>query len=366
MADRTPRIAPTLYNLAIALATIITGSSYEASLPLNFLRFPTPTLRWRTKLGWTIVAGFNDKIDFNRGGVKVATIAAGYYATGVALAVAIVAALEAADATPVWACSHSTSTKKFTISSDLSFMLLLGTGANLATSAGKDLGFAAADTASAITHTGDLAAYHSRAYLLFDLGSAMAVTIGIAHSHNMGTGGTVTLYGKTTNNPWVSPGTTQVLAGDDLASKRILAFGSQSFRYWALVCDDVQNVAGYNELGVPFIGTYWQSPRPYEFGGTRQAQLLSQLLSAADGALNVLARRAPKIHTVTLRWMPRADRDTYQAIEDARQPVFLMRDPNFPGADTVYGVLSTAASVIDERMEPPHYSFVIVLSEDIG
>jgi hypothetical protein len=38
MADRTTKIAPASYNLAIAAATVISASSYETSLPPAFLR----------------------------------------------------------------------------------------------------------------------------------------------------------------------------------------------------------------------------------------------------------------------------------------------------------------------------------------
>jgi hypothetical protein len=367
MADRTPRIAATAANLAVASATIITASSYDTSFPVAWLRDPQPTKPWRSKLGWNIVAGFNDKIDFNRGGVKVATVAAGNYATAALLAVAIVAALEAADAPPVWACSYDAVTKKFTISSDLAFILLFATGANIATGTGKDLGFAVADTANAVSQLAGSAAYHSREFVLFDVGSALAATLGIAHKHNLGSGGTVTLYGKTASNPWATPGTTQVLTGDDLTAKRILFFGSQSYRYWALVFDDVQNTLGYDELGVPFVGTYWEPARGYQIGATRQAEALTQFPRADQGAVYVLPRNAPKSHGVRWVGLSRTDRDLYQAIEDAHQYVFLARDPqNYPGTETVYGVIPSNAQVTE--MSGPGNLFLIdaTVAENLG
>lgn len=367
MADRTPRIAPSIYNLAIAAITVITASSAEPSLPVAFVRYATPTQRWRSKLGWNIVAGFNDKIDFNRGGVKVATIAPGNYATGALLAVAIVAALEAADAPPVWACAYDPVTKKFTISSDLAFVLLFATGANIATGAGKDLGYAVADTGSATSQLAGSAAYHSREYLLFDLGSALAATLGIAHGHNMASGGTATLYGKASANPWATPGTTQVLAGDDLANKRILFFGTQSFRYWAIVFEDVQNTAGYTEVGVPFVGTYWEPGRGYQIGAVRQAEALSAMTRADQGAVFVLVRNSPKNHSVAYQGLSRADRDIYQAIEDAHGHVFFAKDPqNYSGTETVYGVIVGPSQVTE--MSGPGGLFVldVVVAENLG
>ncbi len=101
--------------------------------------------------GFQVIAagasGANSKIDFNRGGVKAATVAAGDYTADEMCAV-IVTALEAADSTPVWACSFDVSTGKFTISADQAFTLLWGTGANAAADMHKLLGFDAADQAS--------------------------------------------------------------------------------------------------------------------------------------------------------------------------------------------------------------------------
>jgi hypothetical protein len=114
------------------------------------MALPLPKAFWPL----TISAGVNDKIDFNRGGVKVATIAAATYYSAALLAAAVVTALEAADATPVWACSVS-ATGRVTISAGAtSFTLLFSTGANAATSARHVLGFGVVDTASATSATG--------------------------------------------------------------------------------------------------------------------------------------------------------------------------------------------------------------------
>src|SRR6185503_2128461 len=100
----------------------------------------------------------------------------GTYTTGSALATAIVAALEAEDATPVWACAYNPTTHTFTLSADLAHTLLWSTGANATKSIGRDLGFdTSADDASATSHTADVASYQSRHALYFDLGSSQAL-----------------------------------------------------------------------------------------------------------------------------------------------------------------------------------------------
>ena len=365
MTDRRPAVAPRRYNLALAATTVIAASSSDQ--PIEYLRYPTPTQRWRTRTGWTIKAGFNDKINFNLGGVLVATIAPGYYPTAALLCAAIVAALTAAVAN-AWVCSYDSGTHKFTISGTAAFILLFGSGANVETSAAKSLGWTVADTSSATSQTAPNEAYQSTSYLLFDFGAASPFTLGIVHAHNMGSLGTVRLYGVASGNPWQSPGTTQVLTGDDLPSKRLLIFAQQTYRYAALVFDDAQNPAGYTEVGVPYIGPHWQSPRGVEWrSSSRQAEMLSTVTRSEEGAILVLKKNSPKTWKVRFRREARADRDIYQRIEDDKGHVFLFRDPvNFPASETIYGVVKDTAEIVDESTEPPLFAFDLVVAEDLG
>jgi hypothetical protein len=268
-------------NRIIASGVVLVPSSADGAFPASQLRDQLRSKAWRSKLGWTIVAGFNDKIDFNRGGVKVATIAPGTYATGALLCVAIVAALEAADATPVWAASYSISTFKFTISSDLAFTLLFGSGANIATAPISDLGFASADTGSSTSQTGANAVYQSRHNLVADLGVALSVQAGIVIGHNAGTGGTFTLQGNNSNT-WAAPTFTQNLSGD--ATVRIGYFSVQTLRYWRLLIDDCNNTAGYSEVGIWFAGPYSQPSVTYVEGLPKTYQELSEINYAVGGA----------------------------------------------------------------------------------
>lgn len=275
----TPRLCVT--NRVQAPATVLTASSAQTAFPASRLKDQLRSKSWRSAIGWTIVAGVNDKIDLNRGGVKVATIAAGTYATGALLAAAIVTALEAADATPVWACAYSGSTFKFTVSSDLAFTLLWSTGANTLTAAHKDLGFAIADTASATSHVGASAVYQSRHWLKADLVTAAEVLGGIVTNHNSGAGGTYTLQGNATD-AWTAPTVSQTLAGD--AAIRIAYFSTQTLRYWRLVIDDTGNALGYSEVGEWFAGPYTQPTVSYAIGFTKAWEELSEVTVAISGA----------------------------------------------------------------------------------
>lgn len=104
---------------------------------------PKPAAFWPI----TISAGVNDKIDFNRGGVKVATIAAGAYTTMAALLTAVDAALTAADGATTWTLDLPT-LGRVRVSASANFVLLFSTGANAAASPRDLLGFGAVDTAS--------------------------------------------------------------------------------------------------------------------------------------------------------------------------------------------------------------------------
>ncbi len=272
-----PRLMVT--NRIQATATVLTASSAVTASPVARLKDQLRSQTWRSAVGWTIVSGFNDKIDFNRSGVKVATLVAGTYATGALLAAAVVTALEAADATPVWACSYDSGTKKFTISSNLAFILLWASGTYTLTACHYELGFAVADTGSAITQTGANAVYQSRHWLKADLGAAALVQAGIVINHNSGAGGTYTLKYSATDY-WIG-GASQALAGD--ANIRI-AFISQTYRWWLVEINDCGNALGYGEVGIWFAGPYTQPTVSYAIGFTKAWEELSEVSIACSGA----------------------------------------------------------------------------------
>lgn len=93
-------------------------------------------------------------IDFNDGGVKAATVVTGFYKDPVDLADAIGAAMDAASSDTI-TCTYSSSTGKFTITSDGSTLSLLwNTGANTANSIAAKIGFStAANSTAALTYT---------------------------------------------------------------------------------------------------------------------------------------------------------------------------------------------------------------------
>lgn len=368
----TPRFVPfsySVYNLLVQTTAVLTAGSADSSFPVSRLQAGTPTHRWRSLLGWNIISGFNNKLDVNAAGVlKVASVSTGNYASGALIAAAVQSALAAAVTSGTWSATYDTTTKKLSIGGTIAHALLGATGANIASGILADLGYSAADTVSSTSHLADLAAYHSREYILLDAGSSQSVTVGVFHGHNMSSGGTVTLYGSSASTPWSVSGTSQALAGDDLASKRLLFFGSQVFRYWAVVINDVQNTAGYSEVGVLHVGTYYEFTRAYKYGFHVTTDQQSKLQRALDGgALYVVQRKSPKKHTVKFEYAASADGTAYRAIEDIWGHVFFAKDPqNYPGAQTVYGVISKPADVTDSETIPGVVHIDVTLSEDLG
>lgn len=94
-------------------------------------------------------------IDFNDGGVNVATVATGFY-DPISLAAALQTAMDAASADTI-TVTYSDSTGKFTIAtSGATLSLLWNTGANTANTIGAKIGFnTAADDTAALTYTSD-------------------------------------------------------------------------------------------------------------------------------------------------------------------------------------------------------------------
>jgi hypothetical protein len=330
-------------NRAQASTAVLTSSPVEPSLPLAWLRDQLVSKATRFRLGWTVDTGIFDKIDFNRGGVKVATVAAGVYATGAAVAAAIVVALQAADPTPVWACTYDAVTKKFTISSDLAFILLFGTGTNLSKSIHTDLGYATADTPNAVSQVAGTAVFQSRRWLGADLGSALSVQAGIARYFNSGAGGTYRLRGSAvsvadalTN---AAPTVNLLLAGD--SDIRVAFMAVQTLRYWALLIDDTTNTAGYNEVGIWYAGPYDELSVNYSVDYEDVFDELSEIGFARGGAH--YQDQLPDRHVFTLNWdaVVDADRAIAVAVKDATpkgKNFFVSLTPSGAAPyDTLYG-----------------------------
>lgn len=273
------RLFPPDDDLIMQSSTLLTTTGADVTFPVEFLQdqLRQKPLKW----GSYIVDANNDKIDFNRGGVKVATLTHGVYTTPGAYAIMVTARLEAADAAPVWAVDYSPSgsANHFRIrdagGAPLGFNLLGQTGVNANVSALPDMGFdAGIDFTGASTYTSGRVSYQSRKYLIVSKadGSAGTAMVAIIADHNATVVGSSTvrshvyIQGNTTN-AWPLVGLpldeeftdlAQVNALEDpnVPCRRYFAVGQQTLEFYRLVIDDVQNPDGYQRLGRFLLGTF--------------------------------------------------------------------------------------------------------------
>lgn len=354
-------------NLFQASGTTIAASSQDSAHPVRWLRDQLRSMTWRSKLGWTVVAGFNDKIDFNNGTNRTATIAPGTYTTGSDLAAAIQTAMAAAYGTGTWTVTYSGSTFKFTIThSATAFILQWASGANTATGAHKDLGWAVTNTGSATTQTSTTAVYHSRAYVTFDLGSAQTLTVGEVINHNAGTGGTFTLRGSATSTALAltAPSTTQTLVGD--SAIRILHFAGQSFRYWALLIEDQANPDGFSEAGVVFGGPYLELGRGPAPGLEKGRTELSGVVKADQGAHFVDEKATGRSRRVAWVLLTDADATLVETMVEDRKigkNFFFCLDPVSNPAKTLYACFASAVDLQHDPAQTLRWKFGATIEE---
>ena len=338
MADVTPRFL--WQNFAALSNSSLTVSSEDASFPRRWMLDPMKTMAWRSKIGWTVVSGFNDKLDFNLAGVKVATVTAGYYATGAALATAVQTALAAAYATGTWTVTYSAN--KFTITHSLTAHTLLNlTGANLATSILTDLGWnATADSSSATTHTGDNSVYQSRAYVKVDLAAATLVTaIAAAGLQSLTSTGKIKIQANATD-AWTSPSYSTTILAANMYNDCLVVWTSQTYRYWRIVIDDPARSNGYQQIGVAYLGGYIQMSSPPVRGGVSDDLLHFSRSQVGDsGGIFVDVKTPAKLRTMDFNVVTDAEKvslETMQATIDVR-PQFYALDPGNSPATIEYG-----------------------------
>ena len=255
---------------------------------------------WRSKIGWTVVAGVNDGILVRDGVDFPGSIAAGYYATAAEYAEAYRLGLEAAYSTPVWSVTYNAGTHKFTIASNIAVILRNG----VVGSAGShpDMGFASVDTASAVSHTAGNASYQSRQWIVVDRGSALPVSAAVVKDHNLS--GTGTARFDVDLNPLDSAGLgstglvfTTPLTG---TATRAASFTPVTQRYLRFVFDDVSNPVGYVSVAIARPSVYTQPSEAPSVDYAEDSEHFSEDLVAIDGSGQQVRRANLTIYH--LRW----------------------------------------------------------------
>ncbi len=339
MARVVPRF---LYDNAVAKpATLLAASSADPGFPVAWLRDPLRSKVWRSRLGWNVVAGRNDKLDVSEGGIsRVATLAPGNYATGAAYAAAVEAALDSMGGVNGYRCLYDAGTARFTVQREsgvASVTLRWASGGNAATSVGKDLGFdVSADDSGLTSYLADFTSYHSREWLRADLQSALSPQAGIVINHNAGAGGTFSLRANSAD-AWSAPPFSQVLSGDALL--RLSFFSSFPYRYWELLIEDVQNPAGYSEVGLLFVGTYAEPSWGYAPSFAKRVGELSNVDFADRGAHYHDSRPRRRVWSLPWQVVSDANRQVLESVAAAcprGRSLFLALDAQSP-LETYYG-----------------------------
>lgn len=350
--------------------TLITVSSEQLNHPKVWLRDQMSSKRWRSKDGWTIIAGFNDKFDFQEGATaRVATLTPGTYETGDLMSAELQTQMNVVAATDTYVVTYDSGTNKFTVARDTgssSLSLLHDSGSNAATSCSLDLGFdIASDDTGFTTYEADNVAYQSRQYIWFDLGAAFGVRAGIIFDSNLESAtDTVTMQADTSVDP-VAPTFSQVLSsGNDLFAAQ---FTEQSFQFWGFLIDSVQNSAGFVQIGVPFIGSYSQPSIGYGNRYVEGRQELSNVQTGDQGAHFQNLRPTRGRWNIQWNGMTDADKNSLESIIDfvkVGRSFFFGLDVRNDQTNIVYATFLTAIPLRSVPVE--QWAVQLQLNEALG
>lgn len=110
----------------------------------------------------------------------------------------------------------------------------------------------------------------SSEWIVFDLGSATAITTFFINQHNFTSAATVTLEAHTSDS-WGAPSYSQVLTVATDADGEVLPcvcfYLSETYRYWRLTIADAANPDGRIEIGNIYAGSYYTFTRNFSDGG---------------------------------------------------------------------------------------------------
>jgi len=368
MAVVTPRLV--WQNWVTLSGTTVTTSSTNGSFPKNWLKDPLSSKRWRSKPGWNIVVGYNDKLDFTEGstGNATATLSAGNYATGALMAIELQTKMNAAATDNTYTVTYSSTTFKFTFTRSVgsaTIGLEWSTGANAVTSCGADTGFdTSADDTGATIYTSNTVCYLSTEYIQFNFNTALDSKLGILFDNNFFSP-TLSLHGNATD-VWSSPSTTQTLAGNSSIYIKYFA-ATQTYQYWRYVINDVTNPDGFVEVGIPYIGDYSEPGSGFSTPFTEQLMELSHIGVADHGASFQFEKPSAKHYR--LRWPGLSDNEKAKITTAADflkvgRPFFFSFDPQNTATDTLYVRLTGGIQITHQP--PSNWQVSMEFEEALG
>lgn len=356
-------------NFLFGTGAALSASSFVSTLPPSFVLDQLPSKVWRSSGPWEVVAGFNDRIDFDEGGAElVATLNPGIYTTPTLYAAEIKTQMDAAGALTY---TISYSSNRFQIAATGNFTLRWQSGTDVARSAGIDIGFniTANDTGNN-TYTADYYGYQSQHYLFLDLPNGRSPDLCAVLGHNLDTEGgferrELVLQGSIGGFPTISheqeiTGTgTGIRIAELLASPSTPWSACQEFR---LVFRDISNPDGFSQCGVWFLGdVVTPSIRP-SINEARERHELSQIVQAIDGAAHGDIRPEQDIWSFEYLDVLDADLAILEAVADAMPPgrCFLVLFHSDDLEDTQYGFFAAGMNIQLSAAVYHNVSFVFV------
>lgn len=326
MSAVQPRFMHT--NKLASSSVVLTASSSALGHPVAWVKNHMLAKVWRSSTAWVFRDGFNNRLDFTRGGtIFLATIVAGIYTTPAAVCTAVVNALEAADSTPVWACTYDSSTHRFTISTGAhSFQLLISSGANRHRAAWASLGYRTSaapadsvkstDTPPALAALAPFASYQSSHYIGIALPAQDSVTAVCVHGDNNALG---TMYLRSSNASVLAAAA--LLDGDQLGGttggSRVAFRAGTAAQFYALVIEDSQNSSGFSEIGVLFLSAYGATTYGYEQENPVNVVTMSSYVKGASGAHFNIERAQADMVDYAWNALPDADMVVMRALKAA-------------------------------------------------
>ncbi len=340
-----------------------TYSSQQTSFPAsNLYNAQRRSKVWRSNGFFQVESGSNTIIFRETVGVDLtATVTAGDYTSTSTFIAAVKAALDAAGAATYTVTQNSN--YKFVISSDLgggaTVFQLMWTDSDSASMAGI-LGFSTSvDDTGASTYTADSLKITTGEWLLWDMGistnpQAFVMTGPRNASLKISPTATIKLQGNETDS-WGSPSYEATLTYDDEVITKFSSTGlhTEGLRYWRLLIVD-QNPLGYIELGVVYLGDYFEPTR-----GKVQYPMESVFIDRSEtvfsegGQSFSDVRQKSQYFSVTVVGLQIADIERYRQIFDEYQiarPFFVSLDK-----DAVYSSDANRMVRFCKWESPPSY-----------
>lgn len=335
-------------NQVLKTPTVITGSSAQVTFPAERVRDDRRSKTWRSAIGWNIVLGVNDVIDFTEGtsGAAQASITPGNYPTGNLLAAEATTELNLAASDNTYLVTYDAGTDLFTIARATgadTFDLNWATGPGSSFSIGPDMGYDVVDDTGATSYIGDVGVVKSAEWVAFDFLAAVAIDAAIVLEANQGSAGTIKVQGDAAGT-FLAPGFEATLVnGDTFDDAKLLDFfaSSETFRYWRILIEDRMNAAGFSQLGQVFLGPKTEFTTCYKVDTREPIRQLTEIGQADQGAIFADVKPARREWNLGFVQMEQPDKDLWDELVNDRKIgkhlYFAFDAANFPVIETVYG-----------------------------